>query len=167
MDQQQLLTLAWDFATAILLGALIGIEREKRKQEDDDADYIAGLRTFTLIALLGAATAWLSKSLQAEWILPVVLLILGVLVVAGYTVTAKRESFGLTTEIAAVVVFLLAAMVMYDQQVVAVALAVVTAAILAYKQPLHSFVDKLGWDDVYAGVRLLIATFHRAAAAAK
>jgi len=62
-------------------------------------------------------------------------------------------------EIAAVVVFLLAAMVMYDQQVVAVALAVVTAAILAYKQPLHSFVDRLGWDDVYAGVRLLIATF--------
>ena len=159
MDHQQLLTLAWDFGTAILLGALIGIEREKRKREDDDADYIAGLRTFTLIALLGAAAAWLSKSLQAEWILPAVLLILGVLVVAGYTVTAKRRSFGLTSEIAAVVVFLLAAMVMYDQQVVAVALAVVTAAILAYKQPLHSFVDRLGWDDVYAGVRLLIATF--------
>ncbi len=35
-----------------------------------------------------------------------VLLILGVLVVAGYTVTAKRRSFGLTSEIAAVVVFL-------------------------------------------------------------
>jgi len=159
MDQKELLSVALDFATAILLGALIGIEREKRKQDEESTGHIAGLRTFTLIALLGAATAWLSKSLQAEWILPVVLLILGVLVVAGYTVTAKRRSFGLTSEIAAVVVFLLAAMVMYDQQVVAVALAVVTAAILAYKQPLHSFVDRLGWDDVYAGVRLLIATF--------
>ncbi len=30
---------------------------------------------------------------------------------------------------------------------------------LAYKQPLHGFVEKLGWDDVYAGLRLLIATF--------
>ena len=30
---------------------------------------------------------------------------------------------------------------------------------LAYKQPLHGFVEKLGWDDVYAGMRLLIATF--------
>jgi uncharacterized membrane protein (DUF4010 family) len=159
VDQQQLLTIAWDFATAILLGALIGIEREKRKQEEDDADQIAGLRTFTLIALLGAATAWLAKTLQVEWVLPVGLLILGVLVVTGYLVTAKRRSFGLTTEIAAVVVFLLAAMVMYDQQVVAVALGVVTAAILAYKKPLHGFVDKLGWDDVYAGVRLLIASF--------
>ena len=34
-----------------------------------------------------------------------------------------------------------------------------TAAALAYKQPLHGLVAKLGWDDVYAGVRLLIATF--------
>ena len=34
-----------------------------------------------------------------------------------------------------------------------------TAAVLAYKQPLHGLVAKLGWDDVYAGVRLLIATF--------
>jgi uncharacterized membrane protein (DUF4010 family) len=31
--------------------------------------------------------------------------------------------------------------------------------VLAYKQPLHGFVEKLGWDDVYAGLRLLIATF--------
>jgi uncharacterized membrane protein (DUF4010 family) len=35
----------------------------------------------------------------------------------------------------------------------------VTAALLAYKQPLHGFVGKLGWDDVFAGLRLLIATF--------
>src|SRR5262249_50508210 len=41
----------------------------------------------------------------------------------------------------------------------AIGLGVVTAAVLAYKQPLHGFVEKLGWDDVYAGVRLLIATF--------
>jgi uncharacterized membrane protein (DUF4010 family) len=40
-----------------------------------------------------------------------------------------------------------------------IGLGVVTAAVLAYKQPLHGFVDKLGWDDVYAGLRLLIATF--------
>ena len=41
----------------------------------------------------------------------------------------------------------------------AIVLGVVTAAVLAYKQPLHGLVAKLGWDDVYAGVRLLIATF--------
>ena len=34
-----------------------------------------------------------------------------------------------------------------------------TAATLAYKQPLDGLVAKLGWDDVYARVRLLVATF--------
>jgi uncharacterized membrane protein (DUF4010 family) len=50
-------------------------------------------------------------------------------------------------------------LVMLGDQELAIGLGVVTAAVLAYKQPLHGFVEKLGWDDVYAGVRLLIATF--------
>jgi uncharacterized membrane protein (DUF4010 family) len=50
-------------------------------------------------------------------------------------------------------------MVMFGERELAIALGVVTAAVLAYKQPLHGFVEKLGWDDVYAGLRLLIATF--------
>ena len=70
-----------------------------------------------------------------------------------------RSRTGLTTEVAALVVFLLGAMVMLGHAELAIGLGVVTAAVLAYKQPLHGFVDKLGWDDVYAGLRLLIATF--------
>ena len=89
------------------------------------------------------------------------LLIVGAFVVAGYFVTARssEDGKGLTTEIAAVIVFLLGAMVMFGFEALAIGLGVVTAAVLAYKQPLHGFVEKLGWDDVYAGVRLLIATF--------
>jgi uncharacterized membrane protein (DUF4010 family) len=36
---------------------------------------------------------------------------------------------------------------------------VITAAVLAYKQPLHGIVGKIGWDDVFAGLRLMLATF--------
>ena len=50
-------------------------------------------------------------------------------------------------------------MTMLGHRELAVGLGVVTAAALAYKQPLHGLVAKLGWDDVYAGVRLLVATF--------
>jgi uncharacterized membrane protein (DUF4010 family) len=42
---------------------------------------------------------------------------------------------------------------------ISVALGIVVAAILAYKEPLHGIVAKLDRDDVYAGLRLLIATF--------
>jgi uncharacterized membrane protein (DUF4010 family) len=161
MDYRELLTVAGDFAIAVLLGALVGIEREKRKTEERETEHIAGLRTFILLALLGAAAGWLSRSAEAPWILVAVLLIVGAFVVVGYLATApaSQDGKGLTTEVAAIVVFLLGAMVMLDNQALAIGLGVVTAAVLAYKQPLHGFVAKLGWDDVYAGLRLLIATF--------
>jgi uncharacterized membrane protein (DUF4010 family) len=161
MDQQQFLVVAGDFAIAILLGALVGIEREKRKMEEQEPGHIAGLRTFTLLALLGAAAGFLSKTLSSPWILAAALVIVGAFMVAGYFVTAPSGDGGkgLTTETAAIVVFLLGATVMFGHRELAIALGVVTAAVLAYKQPLHGFVEKLGWDDVYAGVRLLIATF--------
>ncbi|HKA66264.1 MAG TPA: MgtC/SapB family protein [Methyloceanibacter sp.] len=161
MEYRELLTVALDFATAILLGALVGIEREKRKEEEEGAGHIAGLRTFILLALLGASAGWLSRTLSTPSILAAALLIVGAVVVAGYFVTARssKDGKGLTTEVAAVVVFLLGAMVMLGYSALAIGLGVVTAAVLAYKQPLHGFVEKLGWDDVYAVVRLLIATF--------
>jgi uncharacterized membrane protein (DUF4010 family) len=160
MDYQELLTVAGHFAIAILLGALVGIEREKRKVEEQETQHIAGLRTFTLLALLGAATGFLSRSVSSPWILAAALLIVGAFVVVGYLVTARApDAVGLTTEVAAIVVFLLGAMVMLGYQELAIGLGVVTAAVLAYKQPLHGFVEKLGWDDVYAGLGLLIATF--------
>jgi uncharacterized membrane protein (DUF4010 family) len=161
MEYQELLNVALSFATAILLGALVGIEREKRKAEERESGGIAGLRTFTLLALFGAAAGWLTREIASPWVLASALLIAGAFVVAGYLAAARAnpESTGLTTEVAAVVVFLLGAMVMLGHAELAIGLAVVTAAVLAYKQPLHGFVDRLGWDDVYAGLRLLIASF--------
>jgi uncharacterized membrane protein YhiD involved in acid resistance len=84
MAYRELLTVALDFATAILLGALVGIEREKRKSEEEETHHIAGLRTFILLALFGAAAGFISQSLSAPWIFGVSLLIVGAYVVAKF-----------------------------------------------------------------------------------
>lgn len=148
-----------DFVTALLIGALIGVEREKRKGDGEPG--IGGLRTFILFALTGAVAGFLSRGDTVPWILMATMLPVAGLVFAGYWLVTKAQpgSFGLTTEIAAVVVCLLGAMTMLGHRELAIGLGVVTAAVLAYKQPLHGVVAKLGWDDVFAGVRLLIATF--------
>lgn len=161
MEHQDLLALAIEFAIAILLGALVGIEREKHKREEPETIQTAGLRTFILLALLGACAGWLSRELATPWIFAAALLIVGSFVVVGYLVTTRDapQSAGLTTEVAAIVVFVLGAIVMFGFSEIAIALGVVTAATLAYKDPLHKLVGKLGWDDVFAGLRLLIATF--------
>lgn len=149
-----------DFATALLVGALVGVEREKRKAEEGDRG-IAGLRTFILVALIGAVAGYLAQTAGLAWLVPAAVLAVAAPVLAGYVVMARErpESLGLTTELAAVAVCLLGAMTMLGHSELAIGLGVVTAAVLAYKQPLHGLVAKLGWDDVYAGVRLLIATF--------
>src|SRR4029453_9942994 len=69
------------------------------------------------------------------------------------------NAYGLTTEIAALVVFLLGGLVVYGYRDLAVILGIATSAVLAYKAPLHGLVARLSQDDIYAGLKLLIATF--------
>jgi len=151
---------ARDFATALLIGALLGIERERHKQSDGDVS-VGGLRTFILFAMLGAIGGWLTKLLDFPWILVAVVLATLVAVVASYVLAARvqPDALGLTTELAAIAICLLGAMVMLGHREIAVALTIAIAAALAYKRPLHEMVSQLDAEDLYAGVRLLAATF--------
>src|SRR5262245_52148649 len=148
------------FADALLIGALVGIEREKRKSAEAEAG-IGGLRTFILLALLGAIAGWLADALHMPALFVAVVVVVGAAVLAGYVLAARvqPESLGITTESAAITVCLLGAMATLGYRELAVALGIVTAAVLAYKQPLHGLVETLNWDDIFAGLRLLIATF--------
>ncbi len=149
-----------DFAIALLIGALVGIDREKRKREDGHGS-IGGLRTFILMAAAGAMSAWLSVELETYLVFAGALGSVAAVVIAGYLVHARihPDSIGLTTETAALVVFLLGATVLFGYVEIGVGLAIAVSAVLAYKQPLHGLVGRIGRDDLYAGLRLLIATF--------
>ena len=147
-----------NFAIAILIGALVGIEREKRR---DTEQTIGGLRTFILLAMLGAIGGWLSALHDTLVPLLIVLGLTTATVIAGFLMDAgnRKGQLGLTTELAAVAVTLLGGFATLGHPELAVGLGIVAAAVLAYKQPLHGLIDKLGWDDIFAGLRLLIASF--------
>ena len=150
----------WNFATALLIGALLGIERERHKREHDELT-IGGLRTFILFTLIGALGGWLTMVLGSPWILAAALVVAVAPVLAGYVLSARAQpdSLGLTTELAAIAACLLGAMTTLGYRELAVGLGVTVAALLAYKQPLHGIVKNLDREDVYAGLRLMIATF--------
>ncbi len=154
------LTTVRNFANALLIGALVGIEREKRKEAEVEPG-IGGLRTFILVALIGAVGGWLSDILHAPAVLATAVGIVGAAVLAGYVLGARArpDSLGITTESAAILVCFLGAMTTLGHRELAVALGIATAAVLAYKQPLHGLVARINWDDLYAALRLLIATF--------
>jgi uncharacterized membrane protein (DUF4010 family) len=148
------------FAAALLIGALVGIERERKKSASDDLG-IGGVRTFILFALTGALAAWLAERLGSGWVFAVPLLGVAALAVAGYLAQAqvKPRSLGLTTEVSALTVYLLGGACVAGHTEIALGLGVVVSAALAYKRPLHDLVDRLGADDIEAGVKLLAATF--------
>lgn len=153
------LTLLQNFAYALAIGALVGIEREKHKVSNISS--FGGLRTFMLLALLGAVGVWLGLELQLPWLELVALAVVAALVVTAYHRKQSDEAQipGLTTELSALLVFLLGGAVMHGHAGIAVAVAIMTSAILAFKQPLHGLVAKIGNDDLFAGLKLLIASF--------
>ena len=84
------LQVIWDFATALLIGALIGVEREKRKSEGMAG--IGGLRTFILFALIGAVAGFMSRGDGVPWVLLAAFLPLSALLFAGYSLDSRAEN---------------------------------------------------------------------------
>jgi uncharacterized membrane protein (DUF4010 family) len=152
--------LVWGLASALIIGALVGIERERSKALSGNIG-IGGVRTFILFALTGAVAAWLSRELGSAWVFVAALAAVAALAVAGYVVQArvKPNAVGLTTETAAIGVCLLGGACTAGYNEMALAVGIAVSAVLAYKEPMHGLVAKLGPDDISAGVKLLAATF--------
>ncbi len=139
----------WRFGIALLIGALIGLEREFYQQKAESPDF-AGIRTFSLIALLGSVAAFLVDDLGTI----LAALALGGLILmttVSYTGAIMRmgSETGITTEVAAILTFFFGVLVMGDQPLVAVALAVVTSLLLAFKGELHEFIRGLSLEDIH------------------
>ena len=153
-------TLLLDFAVALFIGLLTGIDRERKKTREHVSG-VGGIRTFMLISLAGGASVHLARSLQSPWIVVMAGIAVTACVIASMALQTRNESahYGQTTEISSIVVFLLGALAVGGYRELAVILGILTSAILAYKQPIHQLVDKIGEEDMYAIVKLLAATF--------
>jgi uncharacterized membrane protein (DUF4010 family) len=138
-------------AVALGLGLLVGLQRERVDS------VIAGIRTFSLISLLGAICAQLAKT-HGSWILVVGFLATALLVTAGNLVRLQtREAEpGQTTAFAALVVFGLGAWAVAGAMVVPVVLAGAVVVLLHFKEPLHEFVGKIGEKDLRAIMQLVL-----------
>jgi uncharacterized membrane protein (DUF4010 family) len=152
--------LVWNLTAALIVGALVGTERERSKALAGNVG-IGGVRTFILFALAGAVGSWLSQVLGSPWLFVATVVAIGALTLAGYLVQArvKPNAIGLTTEAAAIGVCLLGGACTAGHAPVALALAIAVSAVLAYKEPMHGLVARLGPEDISAGVKLLAATF--------
>ncbi len=144
---------------ALFIGALVGTERAHHTQ--DEAASFAGLRTFMLFAELGAVCAWISNTTGSMAVFLVGLGCVTAVVVAGYVVENRPvpKQPGLTTETAAIIVYLLGGATVLGHAGVAVAVAIATSGFLALKARLHEAVQRISTAELLAALRLLFASF--------
>lgn len=141
-------------AVAAGCGLLIGIERERRKGSGPARGF-AGMRSFALTSLSGA----LAQALGGEFALVAGLLVAG-LIVAGYW-RQRGDDPGVTTELALLLSFLLGVAAI-DSPNLAAGLAVMVAALLHLRNPLHHFArvslthEELRGALIFAGAALVI-----------
>lgn len=145
-------------AIAVAAGALIGAEREQAHASHGRRDF-GGVRTFPLVAMLGAVAALLAPSL-GTWIVGAFLLAV-VVVLAVSRVQGKNDDPGITSEIAAIVTFALGVVagspdLLPDVFLFVIGVAALTMVLLAVKRPLHGFIAKVSSDDVYATAKFVL-----------
>jgi uncharacterized membrane protein (DUF4010 family) len=145
--------------TALFIGALVGTERTQHQKSDQVG--FAGLRTFILFAELGAVLGWLSVTLGSYTLFATGLVCVTLVVAIAYVVQKRTldDSAGTTTEIAAIVVYVLGGLSMIGHASLAVALGIATAALLATKEALHQGVRRVNHVELLATLRLLFASF--------
>lgn len=146
--------LFYRFGAALLIGILIGIERE-RAAELRDLKVYAGVRTMALLALVGCSGGLLSDIAGSPWPLVAVVLCMGGLSIAAY-VTKTGE--GGTSEVAAFIVLLCGALSYWEYYAVAAAIAVITTGLLSFKLEMHRFARDLSSADLYSTLKFAAIT---------
>jgi len=156
---------------ALGIGLLIGLERGWRTREAEPGSRAAGIRTFAISGLLGGLSAALAQALPKQGLgeAPSVAggIVLGV-AFAAYSVVitlfSRDEnraagSLSATTAIAGMLTFALGAYALLGDIRIAAGAAVATAALLASREKLHGWVEKITGAELRSVLVLLAMTF--------
>lgn len=137
-------------AIALGLGLLVGLQRERA----DSA--LAGFRTFPLITMLGCVCAMLADSFGG-WILGAGLLSIAAATGVGNLLRRTADlSPGITTEIAALLMFVVGALLWVMPLQVGTVIGVGCALLLHMKESMHTFAGRLDEKDM-RGIMLFCA----------
>jgi len=148
------LSLILTFAVSAAIGLLVGLERERKPSAK------AGVRTFTLIAMLGTLAALLDEATGSEWVLAAGAVCVTATLVAAYLHDREtvRDDSGTTTVVAALAVFFLGAMNYHGYRLPAVALGVAITVLLYFKAEIEGFSHKLTATDVRSMLQFAVLT---------
>ena len=145
---------ALEILMVLFLSFLIGLEREESRARSS-RHLFGGVRTFPLIGLLGFAMALLS----GENLLPLTVGLgaLGALAVVSYLhKLSKSEEAGVTTEVTALVTYVVGALVCRDHYWIATTLVVIGMFLLELKEVLEKLAERIPPEEIASFTKFLM-----------
>ncbi|MFL6757796.1 MAG: MgtC/SapB family protein [Sphingomicrobium sp.] len=139
---------------ALAAGVLIGIERGWHLRDREAGSRVAGIRTFSLLGLAGGLAGLLGAKGQPLMGGTIVIAASAVLVL-GY-LNSLKERHDATTAVAALVTLTIGLLSGVGSYGLGIAAAAVTVLVLAMREELHRFVERLDEHDVKALARFAV-----------
>lgn len=158
MSDPILLDLFQRLGMALGIGFLIGVERGWRHREAPDGTRAAGLRTHAVIGLLGGICGALLPAVGQVGFAALSLAFAAALIVFKVLEAQRDNDVSVTGTMAALLVFALGAYAMWGDLTAAAAAGVVLAGLLAFKEGLHGWLDRVTWKELRSALLILAAT---------
>lgn len=137
---------------SLLIGALLGLEREYTKRQE-----IAGLRTFSLVSVLGAVLTIISKKILDNYALALAgFILIGGFALFMYLGGLRRKRVGFTTNISLIISYILGVLVGLDLFIEAIFLGVVVAVVLFSREWMHQLIKNLTQGEVCDFIEFLV-----------
>lgn len=146
-------------AVALAIGLMVGIERGWRSRQVQPHGRAAGLRTFGLSGLMGGICGLLGLRLGLPFVGIGFLAFSAAFGAFAWLEAKARGNLSATTLIAGMLTFLLGALAVVGDLTVTVAAAVSMTVLLALRTQLHSWLSRLTWPEIRAGLILMVMSF--------
>ncbi|EKO3828253.1 MgtC/SapB family protein [Vibrio harveyi] len=148
--------LIWNLFVALLLGAIVGTQRGWVMRNSVEGSRVAGIRTFSLVGLLGGLVGILAD-LYTPLLLGFALIALVILACIAFVIQQRKsEDISITGVVSLVITFVLGSLAVSGEPVLAAAAAVITAVVLDNKRELHQALQRLQEYELDAALRLLL-----------
>ncbi|GAB2657834.1 MgtC/SapB family protein [Vibrio panuliri] len=146
----------WNLFIALVLGAIVGTQRGWVMRNSVEGSRVAGIRTFSLVGLLGGLVGILSLH-YTPLLIGFALIALVILACIAFVIQQKKsEDISITGVVSLIITFVLGALAVSGEAVLAAAAAVITAVVLDNKKELHQALQKLQEYELDAALRLLL-----------
>jgi len=151
------------FGVALGVGLMVGLERQKASSKRDE-DWFGGIRTFAVVALVGALLGLVGQLAGGAFVALGLALTCAILFVPALSEVRQGLRAGITSEVACTVVLILGVLSTVpvgltddpERWRLVAASGVAVMGLLAFRKPLHRLAGKVSRDDLYATAKLAV-----------